>query len=56
MAAKVRAAVAGSTFEVFHKTSARIIRKAIFGLDEEGHINDKFCFPNTGLSIINVDI
>ena len=31
MAAKVRAAVAGQTFEAFHKQSARVIRKAILG-------------------------
>ena len=31
LASKVRAAVAGVEFEEFHKTSAKLIRKSIFG-------------------------
>lgn len=31
MASKVRAAVAGKTFEEFHQSSAFVIRNAIFG-------------------------
>jgi major vault protein len=34
MASKVRSAVASADFDTFHKTSARLIRKAIFGLDD----------------------
>jgi len=34
MASKVRGAVASTNFDEFHKSSARIIRKSIFGLDE----------------------
>jgi major vault protein len=32
MASKVRAAVASVDFDTFHKTSARLIRKDIFGV------------------------
>lgn len=34
MASKVRAAVASADFDTFHKTSARLIRKSIFGMNE----------------------
>jgi major vault protein len=56
MAAKVRAAVASSSFEDFHKSSAHIIRKAIFGLDERNKINDNYDFEKNCLRIKNVDI
>jgi len=34
LASKIRAAVATVDFETFHKTSARLIRRAIFGTNE----------------------
>lgn len=56
MAAKVRSAVASVDFDTFHKTSARCIRKAIFGLDEHGHIAKHYEMPKNNLLITNVDI
>ncbi len=56
LASKVRAAVASCTFDDFHKSSAKTIRKAIFGLDKEGHVVKEFEFPKNGLVITNVDI
>eukprot|EP01017_Pseudomicrothorax_dubius_P016763 TRINITY_DN1896_c0_g1_i6.p1 TRINITY_DN1896_c0_g1~~TRINITY_DN1896_c0_g1_i6.p1 ORF type:complete len:800 (+),score=283.28 TRINITY_DN1896_c0_g1_i6:30-2429(+) len=56
MASKVRSAVAAVTFEMFHKSSAKIIRKAIFGVDSAGKILDEFLFPKNSLVITNVDI
>lgn len=44
------------TFEMFHKLSARHIRKAIFGLDKDGKITDKLEFANNNLWVTNVDI
>ncbi|NEN99115.1 MAG: colicin uptake protein, partial [Moorea sp. SIO3I7] len=38
IASRVRGAVAGEKFDEFHRNSARIIRLAVFGTDEEGHI------------------
>ena len=34
MASKVRSAVASVDFDTFHRTSARLIRRSIFGLTE----------------------
>merc|ERR1711976_1127919 len=31
-------------------------RKAVFGLDENGKINDEYLFPSNGLCITNIDI
>jgi len=53
---RVRGAVATSNFEDFHKNSARVIRAAVFGLDERGKINDEFHFSSNHLSITNIDI
>ena len=40
MASLVRQAVASVDFDSFHKLSARIIRKAIFGVDANDKINN----------------
>lgn len=56
MASRVRTAVAGVDFDTFHKTSARVIRKAIFGVNEEGKINDELYLPKNNMVITNVDI
>merc|ERR1712137_346044 len=56
MASNIRGAVASVAFDEFHKFSARLIRKAIFGLNEQGKVNDEYVFPSNDLSITNVDI
>jgi len=53
---RVRGAVATSNFEDFHKNSARVIRSAVFGVDERGKINDLFHFNSNHMSITNIDI
>ena len=56
IASKVRGEVAALNFENFHKLSARHIRKAIFGLDKEGKVQDRIIFNNNNLHVTNVDI
>jgi major vault protein len=56
IASRVRGAVAGEKFDEFHRNSARIIRQAVFGVDEEGHIKDEFRMRANNLVITNVDI
>ena len=56
IASRVRGAVAGVKFDEFHRNSAKIIRAAVFGLDESGHIGDIFRFATNGLVITNIDI
>lgn len=56
MASRVRGVVASCSFDHFHRESAKIIRKSIFGLDEAGKIHNEFDFPENSLSITNVDI
>merc|ERR1712130_1055544 len=56
MASNIRGAVASVGFVEFHKYSARLIRKAVFGLNEAGKINDEFVFPANNLCITNIDI
>lgn len=56
MASKVRNAIASVDFETFHKTSARLIRKAIFGADENGKIRDEYVLIKNNLVVTNIDI
>lgn len=56
IASRVRGAVAGEKFDEFHRNSARIIRTAVFGTDDEGHIRDEFRIRTNNLVITNIDI
>ena len=56
VASRVRGAVAAEDFDSFHRHSARIIRAAVFGVDENGKICDKFKFTANNLVITNIDI
>jgi len=56
MASKVRSAVASVDFDTFHKTSARLIRRAIFGVNDKDKINKELVLPKNNLVIFNVDI
>ena len=56
IASRVRGAVAGVKFDEFHRNSAQIIRRAVFGTDAEGHVRDELRFRTNNLVIFNVDI
>lgn len=56
VASRVRGAVAAQAFDEFHKHSARLIREAVFGLDDTGHIRDEILFTANFLAITNIDI
>jgi major vault protein len=43
-------------FDTFHKTSAKLIRKSIFGTNSEGKINPELLLPKNNLVVTNVDI
>jgi major vault protein len=57
LASRIRGAVAANTFDSFHKNSATIIRRAVFGESEDGsQIMNKFVFTANNLVITNIDI
>jgi major vault protein len=56
IASNVRIAVASVNFDTFHKTSAKLIRGAVFGHDDKGKILDRFVFNSNNLIITNIDI
>jgi len=56
IASRVRGAVAGVSFDAFHRSSAKIIRQAVFGNEESGKIRNKFHFSANNLIITNIDI
>jgi major vault protein len=56
IASRVRGAVAQESFDNFHKNSAKIIRAAVFGTDDNGKIKNRFHFPANNLVIDNIDI
>jgi major vault protein len=56
IASRVRGAVAHHSFDEFHKHSAKLIRTAVFGVDEKEKIGNRFVFNANSLIISNVDI
>jgi len=56
IASRVRGAVAQVSFDTFHRNSAKIIRAAVFGVDENEKIRNKFHFSANNLVITNIDI
>jgi len=53
---RVRGAVATVSFDNFHKHSAKIIRQAVFGIDDKEKIRNHFAFSSNNLVITNIDI
>jgi len=56
LGARVRAAVAATTFERFHKQSVEIIQESVFGHDENGKLRDRVVFESNHLIVNNIDI
>jgi major vault protein len=56
IAARVRGAVATVSFDNFHKHSAKIIRQAVFGVDDKEKIRSRFAFSSNNLVVTNIDI
>jgi len=56
VAARVRGAVAAISFDNFHKNSAKLIRTAVFGVDDNQKVRNRFVFPSNNLVITNIDI
>jgi len=56
IASRVRGAVAGVSFDAFHRNSAKVIRAAVFGVDDKDRIRNKFQFAANNLVITNIDI
>lgn len=55
VASRVRGAVAAVDFDSFHRHSAKIIRTAVFGVEND-KIRDSFTFPSNALVVTNIDI
>jgi len=56
LGARVRAAVAATTFDKFHKQSVEIIQNSVFGKDENGKLRDRVVFESNHLVVNNIDI
>eukprot|EP01120_Amphizonella_sp_Union-15-10_P015948 TRINITY_DN82_c0_g1_i2.p1 TRINITY_DN82_c0_g1~~TRINITY_DN82_c0_g1_i2.p1 ORF type:complete len:848 (+),score=262.05 TRINITY_DN82_c0_g1_i2:40-2544(+) len=56
IASRVRGAVASVSFDHFHKHSAHLIRSAVFGVDTNEKIRNRFEFTSNNLVITNIDI
>merc|ERR1712072_1555063 len=56
MGSRVRGAVSGVTFDVFHKNSIKIIRASVFGMNKDGKVGDEFRFGANNLVITNIDV
>lgn len=56
IASRVRGAVAAVSFDSFHRNSAKCIRSAVFGQDDDQKVRNKFQFSANNLVITNIDI
>eukprot|EP01114_Cavostelium_apophysatum_P021311 TRINITY_DN73_c0_g1_i2.p1 TRINITY_DN73_c0_g1~~TRINITY_DN73_c0_g1_i2.p1 ORF type:complete len:827 (-),score=304.70 TRINITY_DN73_c0_g1_i2:101-2581(-) len=56
IASRVRGAVAGVSFDAFHRNSAKVIRAAVFGVDAQEKVKNNFRFTSNNLVITNIDI
>jgi len=56
IASRVRGEVALHNFDEFHRNSAKIIRIAVFGVDENKKVKNRFLFSANSLVISNIDI
>lgn len=56
IASRVRGAVASVSFDNFHRNSAKVIRQAVFGMDEHEKVRNKFHFAANNLVLTNIDI
>jgi len=56
IASRVRGAVAGVSFDNFHKNSAKIISQAVFGIDESKGVKNRLHFTANNLVMTNIDI
>jgi len=56
IASRVRGAVAAVSFDKFHRNSSEIIISAVFGMDSENQVRNKFFFSANNLVITNIDI
>ncbi|KAG5511372.1 hypothetical protein JKF63_07335 [Porcisia hertigi] len=56
IASRVRGAVAAEDFDSFHRNSAKIIRTAVFGVDEAGETKKSLRFTANDFVVTNIDV
>ena len=56
IASKIRASVSQINFDNFHKHSAAIVARSVFGQNGEGQVNNYYKFSANNLVITNIDI
>lgn len=56
VASRIRGKVAQVPFDEFHRYSTSLIKKAVFGVDKDGKINQRLRFDANQLVVTNIDI
>jgi major vault protein len=56
IASRVRASIAGVSFEHFHKNSAKLLQVAVFGVGDNGEPKKELRFPSNRLVVTSIDI
>ncbi|KAG5487015.1 hypothetical protein LSCM1_07682 [Leishmania martiniquensis] len=56
IASRVRGAVAAEDFDSFHRNSAKVIRTAVFGVDETGDTKKNLRFNANDFVVTNIDV
>jgi len=56
IASRIRGRVARTTFDEFHRYSTRIVKEAVFGVDEEDNVRNALIFSENNMTVTNIDV
>jgi len=56
IASRIRGRVARTTFDEFHRYSTRIVKEAVFGVEDEGNVRNSLTFTENDMTVTNIDV
>ncbi|XP_057307878.1 major vault protein-like [Hydractinia symbiolongicarpus] len=56
IASRIRGCVARTSFDEFHRYSTKIVKEAVFGVDEKGCTRNALTFTENNMTVTNIDV
>lgn len=56
IASRIRGRVARTSFDEFHRYSTRIVKEAVFGVNDDDVVRTSLTFPENNMSVTNIDV
>lgn len=56
IASRIRGRVARTSFDEFHRYSTRIVKEAVFGVDDDGTLRTALHFSENSMTLTNIDV